>query len=106
MRRRSFITGLAAAFAAPALVRASSLEYVPRGVLLKPSTGRYVVFRVGRAQTLPLAIEMAHDHWQSGHSGDITIGINGEFPVLDLSGLCNAKAKQGARINIRSAGLA
>jgi len=36
MERRSFLVGLAAAFAAPALVRAGSLEYVPRGLRLLP----------------------------------------------------------------------
>lgn len=35
IRRRSFITGLAAAFATPAIVKAASLDYVPRGALLR-----------------------------------------------------------------------
>lgn len=34
MHRRSFLTGAAALIATPSLVRASSLEYVPRGVKL------------------------------------------------------------------------
>ncbi len=40
--RRAFLTGLASLIAAPALVRASSLDYVPRGVkLIRPVTPKH-----------------------------------------------------------------
>lgn len=38
MERRKFLTGALSLLAAPALVRASSLEYVPRGLVLTPPT--------------------------------------------------------------------
>ena len=36
MNRRKFITGATTLLMTPSLVRASSLEYVPRGVVLRP----------------------------------------------------------------------
>lgn len=38
MERRKFLAGALSLLATPALVRASSLEYVPRGLLLTPPT--------------------------------------------------------------------
>jgi len=38
MERRKFLAGALSLLATPALVRASSLEYVPRGLILTPPT--------------------------------------------------------------------
>ena len=43
MNRRRFLTGAASLLTAPALVRASSLDYVPRGPVLR-STHLYSIF--------------------------------------------------------------
>lgn len=39
--RRAFLAGLAASLAAPALVRAASLDYVPRKLILPPEPAFY-----------------------------------------------------------------
>lgn len=55
MRRRTFLTGLSGLIAAPALVRAASLDYVPRGMVLARLPWPWVM-RADGVATIPPAI--------------------------------------------------
>lgn len=74
MNRRRFLAGAAVTLTAPALVRAASLEYVPRGIVLPRQAYAYLLDRAGRrlpwsvVPLPPLDTAMVHVRFQAARS--------------------------------------
>lgn len=94
MKRRSFLAGLAVAFAAPALVRAASLDFVPRGLALPPwpwvlqENGWYTIPRGSYVLHKPLVIK---EKWKALIDGcDLDFQMM-KGPAIENSGECHIR---------------